>query len=145
MSLEQELSDIYRRNGELTAALVVEAARPVGSPLHDRFEWDDHVAGEAYRRIQAGALIRSVKIRYGDDSDRPSRTVRKFVNTRPSPIEDHNTYMPVEEAARNDFTRQVLLRQMRFDWMSFQAKYERFKEFSELITGEAQRLQTMTA
>lgn len=56
--LRSALTDIYRARGELTPQLVVDEARPKDAPLHDRFEWDNKVAGEAYRRVQAQQLIR---------------------------------------------------------------------------------------
>src|SRR6185437_11347508 len=49
-------------NGELTAELALDAARPKSSPLHDGFEWDDTVAAEQHRLTQARSMIRSVVI-----------------------------------------------------------------------------------
>lgn len=46
----------------LTPETVVEAARNPRSPLHSQFEWDDGVAGEAYRIQQARALIKRVRV-----------------------------------------------------------------------------------
>lgn len=46
----------------LTPETVVEAARHPKSPLHDQFEWNDGVAGEAYRIQQARALIKRVRV-----------------------------------------------------------------------------------
>jgi len=61
--LEQELSRLTEEGGgTLLAVRVVDAARPPRSTLHRYFEWDDSIAGEAYRLIQAGALIRSVRV-----------------------------------------------------------------------------------
>lgn len=46
----------------LTPQTVVEAARDPRSSLHSQFEWDDGVAGEAYRLQQARALIKRVRV-----------------------------------------------------------------------------------
>ena len=55
--IAQELERIARSapDGVLTPSAVVESARDEGSPLHDKFEWDDGVAAEAWRRYLDGA------------------------------------------------------------------------------------------
>ena len=62
-----ELQRIEQKYGYLTPEFVVDEARPEGSPIHSRFEWDDSVAGEAYRRGQARQLIRIVVVKNDED------------------------------------------------------------------------------
>lgn len=52
-----------RHGGRLTPALVVEAATNPASPLHSEFTWDNSVAAQKYREVQARRLIRSVEVR----------------------------------------------------------------------------------
>jgi hypothetical protein len=47
-------------HGHVTPEGVVNAARDPASPLHDKFEWDDGVAAEQYRKEQARSLIRKL-------------------------------------------------------------------------------------
>lgn len=42
---------------------LVNDARPLSSPIHDYFEWDDAEAAEAYRREQARYYLRSICIK----------------------------------------------------------------------------------
>lgn len=57
------LEEIAARNGNvLLPDHVVEEAKDVNHPFHDRFEWDDAKAGHAHRINQARALIRSVQV-----------------------------------------------------------------------------------
>lgn len=58
----EQLDLIYTKHNELTAPLVVDAARPEDAPLHPVFEWDDSIAAERHREHQARNLIRSVQI-----------------------------------------------------------------------------------
>lgn len=51
----KELAD--RHGGVLKAEDVVEAARPEGSPLHHKFDWDDGHAAEQWRYWQARTMI----------------------------------------------------------------------------------------
>lgn len=60
--------------GGVTPADVVEAARTEDSPLHPLFTWDDGVAAEQYRRHQAGAVMRSLRVvRVGETDPTPRR------------------------------------------------------------------------
>jgi hypothetical protein len=48
--------------GEITERMVVDAASDPASPLHDRFVWDNELAADGFRIVQARLLINSVKI-----------------------------------------------------------------------------------
>lgn len=58
----EELERLNDAHGELTATLVVDAARPEDAPLHPAFEWNDHDAAELYRQHQARGMIRSIQV-----------------------------------------------------------------------------------
>ena len=60
-AVEAELARLALE-GRLTAENIVDVARSPTSVLHSEFEWDDSQAGERYRLIQAGRLVRSVKV-----------------------------------------------------------------------------------
>lgn len=128
MSLRDQLQEIYDRRGELTPALVVEEARDEQHPLHARFEWDDATAGEAWRRQQAHELIRSVRVVYKEaDETSPEKSVRAFHAVR---SDRGHTYEPVERVVEDDFTRQLVIRDMQRQWKDL---YRRFKDFDEFI------------
>lgn len=129
-NLRDQLETIYRDRGELTPELLVDVARPKDHPLHDRFEWDNRIAGEAYRRDQAHRLITSVRIKY-ISSDRP-KDVRAFVAV-PRPNSTQPSYEPTEEVLIDDFKRNVLLQQMEREWRTMQARYGDFIEFTEMV------------
>lgn len=59
-----------RDGGLLRPRAVVDAARPLESPLHGAFEWDDTIAGEKYRISQAQQLIRSFKVIHEKDGEK---------------------------------------------------------------------------
>jgi hypothetical protein len=56
--------ELERRFGDrpIVASEVVQLARRPRSPLHRHFEWDDGVAAEAYREVQARTLLRSIAV-----------------------------------------------------------------------------------
>ena len=52
-----------KKGGKITPKELVEAARDVNSPLHNEFEWNDGVAAQRYREMQAGYIIRSIELK----------------------------------------------------------------------------------
>lgn len=50
------------QNGLIQPKDVVDAARSESSPLHNVFEWDDSVASEKFRMMQARVLMNQVKV-----------------------------------------------------------------------------------
>lgn len=127
--LRDALQAIYDQHGQLTPELVVEAARPPDSPLHDRLEWDDSKAGESWRRSQASELIRSVRIAYTKPDGKPGE-VRGFFAVR---TEEGYGYHPTDKAANDPFLTRLALADMEREWKTLRAKYEAFAEFWQLV------------
>jgi hypothetical protein len=130
MSLRDQLEQVYQARGELTPQALVDTARPKMHPLHDRFEWNDKVASEAYRRDQAHRLIQSVRVAF-ISSDRP-KDVRAFVAI-PRPESAQPSYERVEDVLADPVKKQIVLNQMEREWRTMQARYGDLVEFSELV------------
>lgn len=132
MSLREQLQSIYDQRGTLTPNLVVQTAIDVTHPLHHEFEWDDAIAGPAFREVQAAELIRSVQVVYREATDtEPARRVRAWVATR-SPQTPH-AYEPVEKIAADPLLRAMTLRQMEREWLTLKRRYAEFDEFWQLV------------
>lgn len=129
-NLRDHLDSIYRSKGVLTPQVVVDEARPEDHPLHDRFEWDDEVAGERFRRDQAHRMIQSVRVAY-TTSDRP-KDVRAWVPIS-RPESPQPSYEPIEDVVLDDIKRTVLLQQMEREWKAMQSRYGDLVEFAELV------------
>lgn len=57
VTVDRELERIYKKHKVVTVEVVLtEAAKPM-HPLHSYFEWDNNVAAEKYRIVQAYSLI----------------------------------------------------------------------------------------
>lgn len=134
MNLRECLRAIHEDNGRVTPDLLVEAATPADHPLHRRFEWDNAIAGPAYRRVQAAELIRSVKVIYADPKGAEPRTVREWV--APREASEPNTYQPVEVVAADPLMREMVLRQMEREWRDLKRRYAEFEEFWRLVRSE---------
>lgn len=128
--LRSQLQAIRDERGSLTPALVVDVARNPEHPLHGRFEWDDSIAAEKYRLEQAGQLLR---VTYAPQKGKP-RDLRAFVAIK-GEDSPRSEYVPTEEVLENPFTRELLLRQMKRDWQTFERRYSHMAEFAAFITG----------
>ena len=62
----QTIAEVCRsleKDGKVIPKDLVDASRPEDAPLHNEFEWDDRIASEKYREVQAGYIIRSVRVK----------------------------------------------------------------------------------
>lgn len=129
--LRDELLAVRSQHGQLTPQLVVDTARDPQHPLHSRFEWNDAVAGEAWRRQQAHELIRKAKVVYREASDaEPEKSVRAFVAIR---AEEGHVFDPVEEVAEDPFRRKLALADMEREWKALYRRYQEFGEFLDMV------------
>lgn len=135
--LRGSLTRIYEKHGALTPALVVAEAKPAGSELHDRFVWDNRIAGEKYREVQAAELIRSVRVVFtAAEPTSDDRSVRAFVAVRETEAAA-STYVPIETLADDDVARQAVLAEAAREWRAFRRKYEHLTEFFAQVATEA--------
>ena len=58
-----EVCRSLEKDGKLVPKDLVDASRPKDAPLHNEFEWDDRIASEKYREVQAGYIIHSVRVK----------------------------------------------------------------------------------
>lgn len=131
MSLRDQLQAIRERHGKLTPAIVVDEARDAEHPLHDRFEWDNTIAGEAWRRAQAHELIRSVRVVYKKADERaPEKSVRAFHAVR---LEEEYVYETAEAVVEDEFLVRLVLADMEREWTALKRRYDDFEEFWTLV------------
>ena len=68
--VQKTITNLYNKNNLITAKDLVLAAKPKSSPAHDGFEWNNKIASNEYRLIQARKWIRTVEIVIDNKSDR---------------------------------------------------------------------------
>jgi hypothetical protein len=125
-ALKAQLQEILDAEGVLTPAVVVDKARDESHPLHSRFEWDDSVAGEKYRRQQAGDLIRSVEWEYAQEPDGTPKKVRAFhsVNRVDGP-----SYVPIQDIQLDPFMAKLVIEAAKREWQALRRKHGHLAEF----------------
>ena len=73
------LEQLEKEHGEITPKIVLDASRAEDALLHPCFEWNDGVAAEKYREVQARYLIRNLVVFVERDDSSP-QVVRAYVN-----------------------------------------------------------------
>jgi hypothetical protein len=131
--IRQALVDIGSENhGVLNPRDVVEVARDPSHVLHPKFEWDDGAAGDAYRIVQASALIRQMRLTIiRTDAETRSVTVSttRQYQSRPSMRFRMGGYEVITHLLADTNKRQELLAQVLTELNAYR---KRFAELSEL-------------
>ena len=146
MSIREELQKIYDSNNQVTPTLVVDTARNANNPLHQHFEWDNDIAGEKYRQVQAAEMIRSIRIT-AVKPDGSTIKVRQYIlanhtnNDEDETIEEEikGRYLSVQTIANDKHLSEAARQQMLHDWQHMQERYDGFYEFTELIRSTARK------
>lgn len=132
MSLLDTLTEIRDDVESLTPEAVLEAATPKGHPLHDRFEWDNRIAGHQYRLAQAAQLLRVVRLPKDPEAD---YSLRAFVAVK-GEGSSRAEYVPTGEAMADEFTRKLVLRDMEREWKQLKRRYEHLVEFAAMVSAD---------
>lgn len=126
----QRLEELRKRDGNFTAATVLDDGRSSLSPLHDEFEWDDTIAAEEHRLQQARLLICSVAIVREPVGSEEATIVRAFVVVNEN--EDQH-YTSLAVALSDDaMRRQVVLRALN-ELEALQRKYHDIEELKAVF------------
>lgn len=135
----EELNRIATDNGGvLNADDVVEFARDPETALHSHFDWDDAVAGEAYRREQARRLIRV----YVTVLPNTSEEVRAFVSLS-SDRKSGGGYRTIEAVLSDEDLTAVLIDDARRDFERFRRKYETLAAIAPALDALADAIEIM--
>lgn len=114
------------RAGMLSPSTLVDVSRPTDAPLHDAFEWDNDVAAEMYREVQAGHIIRSVEVVVTGTAE----PTRAFVNVS---MTGTRHYTNIVRALECKDGRESLLQQAKNDMQAFKRKYSQLRELASVI------------
>lgn len=123
------LTELTESPEGLTDRSLLEASRDENAPLHTEFEWNDEVASEQYRLIQAQRIIRNVYIVYTtNEEEQEERRERAYVSV-PS---GKTAYVTLKSAMTNEEWKNHLLEDARRDAERFLAKYRRLQELADI-------------
>ena len=121
----QRVADEIGENS-ITPEQVLEKARnDENSELHKCFEWNDGIAAEKYRLIQARKIIINLAYVPKEKTDEP---VRCFQITR-----EKSVYMPTKQFLVNSNEYQDLLKRAKVELESFKRRYATLSELETVF------------
>lgn len=121
-----------KNNGKLKPKEVVDDARNKKSPIHPFFEWDDTIAGEKFRKVQArhlmGNIITVVVINNKEEEVKANYSI-VFENKD----EDKRAYFPLETVMTNDEYRKEIVKSALEEVRGWQERYKIYSELSAIF------------
>ena len=125
----QKCYDECQTLNEVTPENVLNKARDEGTELHKCFEWDNSVAGEKYRLIQARDIIRHFVIVTPDEpEDEEPIKVRSYQITT-----TRNVYEPTRVFLQKPDEYSALLKRAKDELESFKRRYKMLTELEEVF------------
>lgn len=122
------LKQLEVQHGILSPHDLVEAARDEGHPLHEMFQWNNRVAGEKYRLMQARMMINSVRVEFlGEKRE-------AFFNVT-IPVRSVKTrgYVSIEKVVSNEDLHNQVLASAVGELEYWQKKYDKLVELQGVI------------
>lgn len=136
----------------LSPTRLVDVSRDETAPLHNEFEWDDHIAGEAWRIDQAKHLIANLTIvKTTDQEERESDTDGNSAqgSSQKSEPKDrafilrpggNSNYVTLKNALEDEQIKASMLCSAKRDMEIFVAKYRRLEDLSSVVNAINQYL-----
>lgn len=108
----------------ITPEKVLERAKDENSELHKCFEWNNDVAAEKYRIIQAGNVVRMLYIEPKGEDTPPVRVLSRTSDT---------VYQPTRTFLTNTTEYEALLKRALSELESFRNKYKTLSELEQVF------------
>lgn len=122
-----EICETLTNTVGLSADTLLQASEPEDAPLHNEFEWDNDIAADNYRHIQAGNIIRNLEIVCKEQE--PTRAFMTIERR----VAHNSSYEPTVEILSDEDKRDKLLEQalMELEW--FKRKYDGIKALAAVF------------
>lgn len=120
--------------GRITPRIVVDAARPADSPMHNVFEWDDPRAAELYREDQARHVLSSIRILQRDEGKAQTTILHAFVNlTEQIGDEKERAYVPLARVLSHDDLLNQAVNNALAELRAFEDRYASFDQIAKAV------------
>jgi hypothetical protein len=128
----ERLSELKAQFGAVTPQVVLDDARPEGSPLHTAFEWNDEIAAERFRLQQASYVIRSIVMQPATVG---ATAVRVFVHVESEDEEsERGEYLTRAEVLGDDELRRRTLMRVLNNAANELRDFADAPEFRQVVT-----------
>lgn len=127
---------LQKHDGVISPHILVEAARDPASPFHHCFEWNDEVAGDNFRIMQAASLIRRWKgsvMRIDQGKQTVTvQTVRRVQSPKGSRGKGQGSYETIEQIMGDPDKRKDMLDTVLKELLSYRHRYGQLKELAAI-------------
>lgn len=128
---------IEAENGNVTKEAFLDFSRPIESPTHELFEWDDNKAAEKYRLEQSRDTIGNLRVVYVSPTSEDI-PVKAFVNI--SATGEKPSYESIEVALQDDNKRENILKRIQGELDSFVARNRHIEELADMLIATGTKL-----
>ncbi len=125
------LERLTKEKGIVSPRELLELARPEDSILHDLFEWDDSVAAEKYRLVQARHIMNHLTVELITNGE--SIKAPAFINIELTTDEDGQGYLDIESVVKSKTLKDHMLEQAMKEMITWKARYNLYKELNQIF------------
>lgn len=126
-------------DGLVTAGKVVDVARPTESPIHEEFEWDNEVAGQAWREETARRMMRSIVVITEPTEDKPAPSPVRYLHNVTT--DEGRGYMPLARVLSSDDLWGQVVADIVRDLRNYRYKLASFKQFTPHVENAFKELE----
>ena len=121
------MNDLAERDA-LTAENLIEVSKPEDAPLHNDFEWDNNIAADEYRKVQARRIISALVV-VPDEYIKTSEPVRAYFKIE----ETGNAYSQLTAIIASPTKKELLLKTALRELDAFEKKYQTLEELTNVF------------
>ena len=132
------ITEIEEKNGTVTKELFLDASRPVDSPTHNLFEWDDKKAGELYRLSISNKIIIQLNVEIESVKGEEKTYVPAFINIRQT--NDKAEYKNIVDALSDQESRELIVKRLKREVEALINRNRHINELADILQSEVDKL-----
>jgi len=132
------ITEIEEKNGTVTKELFLDASRPVDSPTHNLFEWDDKKAGELYRLSISNKIIIQLNVEIESVKGEEKTYVPAFINIRQT--NDKAEYKNIVDALSDQESRELIVKRLKREVEALINRNRHIDELADILQSEVDKL-----
>lgn len=130
---------IENENGSVTKERFLDVSRPINSPTHDLFEWEDAKAAELYRLDTSKRIIGCLRVYYINENEKECQ-VKAFVNV--SELSETAKYESIEVVLSEEDKRSVYLTRIKQELDNYIRRNSHIEELADILIEAGNKLKT---
>ncbi len=131
------VEQIEAENGSVTKEKFLDFSRPIDSPTHNIFEWDDSKAAEKYRLEQSLHTIGNLRVVYTSPSNEEV-SVKAFINV--SAMRETPSYESIAVALKDEDKRKNILNRIQGELDNFVTRNRHIEELADMLIATGERM-----